>query len=216
MPRKPTGNPPGRPPAALRAQRRDQQKRKAIKEALKMFEESGVELTPYQAYRLKQNAEASPEGAESWNDVPFPAHALVPFKDLQPLTSEELAKASDRIKGLLGAAVAGFAPRVPELLERLAHENPEKALKLFNEMQEYLVPKLTRTETSGTIDHRATFVPVEAREADPRPKPALPGPTTVTVIEALPLDVDTDGTDKREQGPGPATEADPNPTDDKD
>lgn len=216
MPRKPTGNPPGRPPAAVAAMKKDKAKQKAMREALSFFKDMDVHLTEVQKARLIQNAKASSEHAESWEDVAFPAHAMVPFSDLQPLSHEELSKISDRTKGLLGAVVAGFSAKVPDLMLRLASENPEKALRVWLDMQEFVMPKLARTETHGTLDTRAAFVAVEAREADPRPRVGLPAPQNNTVaVEAeivtepstIEPEIDDSGGDAREQGPEPATDA---------
>ncbi len=206
--------------------KKDKAKQSAMREALKMFRELSAELTDEQLARLQSNAAPILAGAEGWDKVAFPAHAMTPFTALQPLSADELAKVSDRTKGILGAVVAGFSAKIPQLLERLAADNPEKALKMYLEMQEFLVPKLQRTETTGTIEHQATFVAVEARDADPRTKPALPGPRdTNNTIDAEvvaepakdgPAQVSTPGPDDtivtadrdpREQGPGPETEA---------
>ena len=185
--------------------KKDRAKQKAMREALAFFNDMDVHLTEIQKDRLRANSRASAENKDSWEDVSFPTHAMVPFKDLQPLSPEELAKVSDRTKGLLGAIVAGFSAKVPDLMIRLASENPEKALRVWMDLQEFVMPKLARTETHSTIDHRAAFVAVEAREADPRPRAALPGPNN-NVIEAEVV-VSSDGGDTREQGPEPASEA---------
>lgn len=210
MPRKPTGNPPGRPPAAVAALKKDKAKQKAMREALAFFKDMDVHLTEVQKDRLRRNSRASAKDAASWVDVPFPAHALVPFTELQPLSAEELSQVSDRTKGLLGAIVAGFSAKVPDLMSRLASESPEKALRVWMDMQEFVMPKLARTENHSTIDQRAAFVAVEARETDPRPRVALPGPTnniSEPATEAEFVEQGHNG-DTREQGPEPAPQAD--------
>lgn len=190
----------------MAALKKDKAKQKAMREALAFFADMDVHLTEVQKARLLQNAKASSKHVESWEDVPFPAHAMVPFTELQPLSAEELAKISDRTKGLLGAVVAGFSAKVPDLMIRLASENPEKALRVWLDMQEFVMPKLARTETHGTVDHRSAFVAVEAREVDPRPRPGLPALTDNNTSEAEIVTVDSSG-DTREQGPDPATDA---------
>jgi hypothetical protein len=199
--------PPGRPPKAVAALKKDKAKQKAMREALAFFDEMDVHLSDAQKERLLSNAKAHAEGdLKSWDDVAFPAHALVPYKDLQPLSPEELAQVGDRTKGLLGAIIAGFTAKVPELLTRLSSESPEKALKVYIELQEFVVPKLSRTETTGNVTHQATFVAVEARDADPRSTPALPGAESITVEAEVVPKADTATTEDRELDPGDTRE----------
>lgn len=40
-------------------------------------------------------------------------------------------------------------PNYAKWLEQIAEENPEKAIRLLNDMSEYILPKLQRTEHSG-------------------------------------------------------------------
>ncbi len=202
MPRKPTGMPPGRPPKAVAALAADKRKQKAMREALNLFGELGVDLSTSQKDRLLANAKAQAEDHANWKDVAFPAHAMVPFTDLQPLSEDELAKIGERTRGLLGAIVAGFTPKIPDLLNNLATDSPEKALKMYVELQEFLTPKLSRTETTGTVNHQATFVAVEARDADPRTRQALPGPEQKNEPEVVDGIVVTADRDERETGPG--------------
>lgn len=212
VPRKATGNPPGRPPKAVAALKHDKAKQKALREALTFFEEMDVHLSSAQKDRLLQNGKASAKGANNWDDVSFPTHAMVPFSELQPLSAEELAKVGDRTKGVLGAIIAGFTAKVPDLLSRLASESPEKALKIFLEMQEFIVPKLSRSEVQGTVEHQSTFVAVEQRDADPR-LARLPQPITVDVeVVSVKQDIGPGG-DTREQGPGPEADATTAPSD---
>lgn len=174
MARKPTGRPPGRPPKYVSDLKLDRQKAAAMREALEFFNRAQLTLSPSELERIKRMenpVQAAVENDElaKWDDVKVPSDTMVPLKDLVPLTEEELKKASTQARGILGAVVAGFHARVPELLARLATWEPEKALKLYIELMEYQTPKLQRVEQSGSVDHRhQMFVPVESRDSDPR------------------------------------------------
>ena len=172
MPRKPTGRPPGRPPKAFTDLKLDTAKVQAMKQAMEFFNRAQLTLTPEEMQHISRMENPLNVGAKevsNWNDVKVPSDTMVPLKDLVPLTEEQLKKASSAAQGILGAVVAGFHHRVPELLQRLATWEPEKALKLYLELMEYITPRLQRVEQSGAVEHRhQVFVPVEPRDLDPR------------------------------------------------
>lgn len=172
MARKPTGRPPGRPPKAFTDLKLDTAKVKAMRQAMEFFNRAQMMLTEEELQklsRMESPLEVGAKEAKNWGDVQVPADTMVPLKDLVPLTEEQLKKASQTAQGILGAVVAGFHSRVPELLQRLATWEPEKALKLYLELMEYITPRLQRVEQSGAVEHRhQVFVPVEPRENDPR------------------------------------------------
>lgn len=172
MARKPTGRPPGRPPKAFTDLKLDTAKVKAMRQAMEFFNRAQMMLTDEELTKLSRMESPLEVGAKevkAWDDVKVPADTLVPLKDLVPLTEEQLKKASQTAQGILGAVVAGFHSRVPELLQRLATWEPEKALKLYLELMEYITPRLQRVEQSGAVEHRhQVFVPVEPRDQDPR------------------------------------------------
>lgn len=143
-----------------------------MRQAMEFFNRAQMQL-PFEELqklsRMEDPLETGAKEAKAWEDVKVPADTLVPLKDLVPLTDEQLKKASATAQGILGAVVAGFHHRVPELLQRLATWEPEKALKLYLELMEYITPRLQRVEQSGAVEHRhQVFVPVEPREQDPR------------------------------------------------
>lgn len=172
MARKPTGRPPGRPPRAFTDLKLDTAKVKAMRQAMEFFNRAQMNLSEAELMklsRMESPLETGAKEAKNWGDVQVPADTMVPLKDLVPLTEEQLKKASQTAQGILGAVVAGFHSRVPELLQRLATWEPEKALKLYLELMEYITPRLQRVEQSGAVEHRhQVFVPVEPREQDPR------------------------------------------------
>jgi len=143
-----------------------------MRDALEFFNRAQMTLSPSELERIRRMEapiETGAKEASQWDDVKVPADTMVPLKDLVPLTEEQLKQASSQARGILGAVVAGFHHRVPELLARLATWEPEKALKLYIELMEYQTPKLQRVEQTGGVDHRhQVFVPVEARDNDPR------------------------------------------------
>lgn len=74
-----------------------------------------------------------------------------------------------KLTGLLDRNAAQYQ----EWMDRIAKENPAKAMTLTVAMLEFVVPKLGRIEQTGTVEHKvSTFVPVIEREKGP---PALEG-----------------------------------------
>lgn len=141
-----------------------------MNQAERLMKQLDVPLTESELEVLERSkGNIQPAPGEKWGDTSVPAHAMVPLKELVPLTETQLKEASARARGILGAVVAGFHDKVPGLLDRLAERDEEKALKLYIELMEYQAPKLARVENTGQVDHRhQVFVSVEPRDEDPR------------------------------------------------
>lgn len=84
------------------------------------------------------------------------------------MTAEELSKNADKIRGYIAGAVADFHQHIPATLARLGKYEPEKALRLYIELTEYLVPKLSRSEMVGQVQHtHEVFVVTREEPPDP-------------------------------------------------
>lgn len=139
-----TGRPPGRP--------------KGLKRHLK---ETGT--TPEQFALAKEKVEAATQGG--------PVAAMTRVLDVPPLIPMELPQngsVEDRARAATDNVLENMHPLVPQMLQLLAVWEPEKALRIYADLLEYRLPKLSRVEHKGDINHtHSLFIPVEEREERP-------------------------------------------------
>jgi hypothetical protein len=67
-------------------------------------------------------------------------------------------KATADARAAFSQFVDGNAPRAQELWERVAKEDPARALELLAKVAEFVLPKLARTELSGELAVRGKLV----------------------------------------------------------
>lgn len=71
-------------------------------------------------------------------------------------------KATAQAREAIGLFVDGNAHRLQSWLDKIAETDPERAFSLFQSVIEYHVPKLARSEVSGSIEHKHTLASVLA------------------------------------------------------
>lgn len=104
------------------------------------------------------------------------AAIALPKVDLTGITDPEAL-----MKAALSQMMAGLHTQLPIALERISIRRPDIVISFYRDMAEYLLPKLSRLEQSGTVNHKHQhFVAVEDREVDPR----LPPPAPIDLVKA--------------------------------
>jgi hypothetical protein len=67
-------------------------------------------------------------------------------------------KATRETRSLISSFVDTNASRVQELWDRVAGEDPAKALEIYAKITEFALPKLARTEVSGDLAVRGKLI----------------------------------------------------------
>src|SRR5579864_6813292 len=67
-------------------------------------------------------------------------------------------KATTTVRDAFSAFVENNVPKVQEMFDRVAKDDPAKALDLLARLSEFVVPKLARSEISGEIGVRGRLV----------------------------------------------------------
>jgi len=98
------------------------------------------------------------------------------------MTREEIDKVAAHLKGEIADVILNFSAEVPALLKRLAVYEPDKALRLYKDMAEFLVQKPKQeVDVKAQV---ATFVRVEAREVAPEEEAELARIEAKQIIDA--------------------------------
>ena len=91
--------------------------------------------------------------------------------DLPPMRELDVSSVTDpaeRAKLATSQLLDELHQRAAAMLTQLSVWEPEKALKIYTELMEFHIPKLARTEYTGSVGHKHEhFVGVEQRESDP-------------------------------------------------
>lgn len=67
-------------------------------------------------------------------------------------------KATAEARNVFAAFVETNAPKAQELFERVAKDDPAKALELLAKLAEFTIPKLSRSTIDGDLGMRGTLV----------------------------------------------------------
>jgi len=67
-------------------------------------------------------------------------------------------RATSEARNVFAAFVEANAPKAQELFERVAKDDPAKALDLLAKLSEFCIPKLSRSTIDGEIGIRGTLV----------------------------------------------------------
>lgn len=142
-----TGNPPGRP-------------RKIVRPDTGLVGVGPDAVTPEQFEAVRAAVDRADAGRRSGR----------PPGQLMTLPQVNLAgiKDEDQARAAVTQILAGLHDQLPRLLEQMAPWEPDKVVQFYKDMAEFVVPKLSRVEQSGTLNHNVQhFVAVEEREAPP-------------------------------------------------
>jgi hypothetical protein len=112
--------------------------------------------------------------------------------NLPPLNLEGITDPEKLMKAALSQTMAALHTELPKALESIAARRPDVVIQFYRDMIEYLMPKLSRLETSGTVNvQHQHFVAVEEREKDPRVIPSTAEEVSTEAefveLEKLPL-----------------------------
>jgi hypothetical protein len=117
-----------------------------------------------------------------------PKDSTLALLTLPELNLEGITDPEKLMKAALSQMMAGLHSELPKALQHIAARRPDVVIQFYRDMIEYLMPKLSRLEQSGTINHQHQhFVAVEGREADPRLLPAIEGEVVEETVSALPV-----------------------------
>lgn len=155
---KPTGRPPGRP-------RKDIERLPLAEQAQLEACRAAIDVTRAAiSRRQRPPAIEMPQG-------------YGPVTVDRPLALTAGATPEVRIKEALSQSLDQMHSRALEALVQTSIWEPEKFLSKYLEFCEFVLPKLARTEYTGSVGHKHEhFVGVEQREPDPRVtvRPSLP------------------------------------------
>jgi len=81
-----------------------------------------------------------------------------------------LNRSTEAMKLTIARAVNNTLNTIQEDLEEIKKRDPEKAMDLALKLMEYALPKLSRTEMKGAIDHRIQQISINInrKEIEPR------------------------------------------------
>jgi hypothetical protein len=81
-----------------------------------------------------------------------------------------LNRSTEQMKLTIARAVNSTLNTIQEDLEEIKKRDPEKAMDLALKLMEYALPKLSRTEMKGQIDHRIQQISINInrKEIEPR------------------------------------------------
>ena len=115
-------------------------------------------------------------------DPNAPVKAIVPKALMfHPVDVSDIADPEKKMRAALSQLMGGMHSQMPAALQAAAEKKPELVVQFYRDLIEYLAPKLSRLEQSGTVNlQHQHFVAVEERENDPR-KP----PIDSTAVEVL-------------------------------
>lgn len=77
-------------------------------------------------------------------------------------------KANREIREVISSLVNNRADNLPDWLDRIAKDDPARALELYLKMTEYVLPKLSRTEHTGgsvSISIKSILADINGRSA---------------------------------------------------
>lgn len=98
--------------------------------------------------------------------------SLAPIISLPKVDLTGITDPEKLMKSAVAQMMAGLHTQLPIALERIAIRRPDIVIAFYRDMAEYLMPKLSRLEQTGTVNHKHQhFVAVEERETDPRKPP---------------------------------------------
>jgi hypothetical protein len=81
-----------------------------------------------------------------------------------------LNRSTEQMKLTIARAVNSTLNTIQEDLEEIKKRDPEKAMDLALKLMEYALPKLSRTEMKGEIDHRIQQISININRKDIEPR----------------------------------------------
>lgn len=124
--------------------------------------------------------------------VSLPKPAAVPQRllkllDLPEVDVSGIDDPEKKMRAALAQIMAGLHGQMPDALRAAQLKKPELVVQFYRDLIEFLAPKLSRMEQSGTLQHQVQhFVAVEEREVDPR-APAIELKETAPAIFEVPI-----------------------------
>jgi hypothetical protein len=81
-----------------------------------------------------------------------------------------LNRSTEQMKLTIARAVNNTLNTIQEDLDEIKKRDPEKAMDLALKLMEYALPKLSRTEMKGEIDHRIQQISININRKDIEPR----------------------------------------------
>lgn len=82
----------------------------------------------------------------------------------------KLNRSTEELKLTIARAVNGTLNTISDDLEKIRQESPERAIELSLKLMEYMLPKLSRTELKGDIEHKIHQISININKSGSEPR----------------------------------------------